>query len=85
LENLICILYPGGYDGQSFLNIVEVYDPERDLWEEGHPLTNGRSGHACAVSYHQCVIHCENHDHSIGMDNPSVRGRSRSRSERMST
>ncbi|KAJ9592761.1 hypothetical protein L9F63_015572, partial [Diploptera punctata] len=45
----------GGYDGQTFLNIVEIYDPERDVWEPGHPLTNGRSGHACAVSYHQCL------------------------------
>ncbi|PNF14489.1 Kelch-like ECH-associated protein 1 [Cryptotermes secundus] len=75
----------GGYDGQTFLNIVEVYDPERDVWEEGQPLTSGRSGHASAVSYHQCVIHCEHHDHSMTMDTPSLRGRSRPGSERMKT
>ncbi|XP_021934021.1 kelch-like ECH-associated protein 1 isoform X3 [Zootermopsis nevadensis] len=75
----------GGYDGQTFLNIVEVYDPERDVWEEGQPLTSGRSGHASAVSYHQCVIHCEQHDHSMTMDSPSPRGRPRPGSERMKT
>lgn len=75
----------GGYDGQTFLNIVEVYDPERDVWEEGQPLTSGRSGHASAVSYHQCVIHCEQHDHSMTMDTPSPRGRSRQGNERMKT
>lgn len=75
----------GGYDGQTFLSIVEVYDPERDVWEEGQPLTSGRSGHASAVSYHQCVIHCEQHDHSMTMDTPSLRGRSRAGGERMKT
>ncbi|XP_071443536.1 kelch-like ECH-associated protein 1B [Hetaerina americana] len=49
----------GGYDGQTFLSIVEVYDPVRDEWTEGLPLTCGRSGHASAVSYHQCLIHAD--------------------------
>lgn len=30
---------------------VEVYDPAKDKWEEGTPLTSGRSGHASAVIY----------------------------------
>jgi hypothetical protein len=36
------------------LSIVEVYDPERDVWEEGQPLTGGRSGHASAVLSSVC-------------------------------
>ncbi|XP_046985348.1 kelch-like ECH-associated protein 1B [Schistocerca americana] len=62
----------GGYDGTAFLNIVEVYDPTRDVWEEGQPLTSGRSGHACAVSYPQCLIHCEHMDQPLTlMDTPT--------------
>lgn len=41
----------GGFDGNNFLAIVEVYDPELNVWEEGTPLTSGRSGHASAVIY----------------------------------
>lgn len=41
----------GGFDGNSFLNIVEVYDPSQDKWEESTALTSGRSGHASAVIY----------------------------------
>lgn len=58
----------GGYDGTSFLSIVEVYDPTKDVWEEGEPLTSGRSGHASAVSFHQCVIHCDQHEHSLSTE-----------------
>ncbi|XP_034241117.1 kelch-like ECH-associated protein 1B isoform X5 [Thrips palmi] len=58
----------GGYDGSSFLSIVEVYDPLRDVWDEGEPLTSGRSGHASAVSYHLCVIHCDQHEHALSTD-----------------
>lgn len=58
----------GGYDGTTFLSIVEVYDPVKDVWEEGEPLTSGRSGHASAVSYHQCVIHCDQHEHSLSTE-----------------
>ncbi|XP_065347952.1 kelch-like ECH-associated protein 1B isoform X1 [Cloeon dipterum] len=49
----------GGYggQGQSFLSIVEVYYPELDQWQRGTELTCGRSGHASAVSYHQCLVH----------------------------
>lgn len=41
----------GGYDGQNFLSIVEVYDPNTDKWEDGVSLTFERSGHTSAVSY----------------------------------
>ncbi|XP_066598565.1 kelch-like ECH-associated protein 1B [Prorops nasuta] len=57
----------GGYDGTEFLNIVEIYDPVKDMWEEGIPMTSGRSGHASAVSYHQCSIHCDQWDHNIAL------------------
>ncbi|XP_075235822.1 kelch like ECH associated protein 1 isoform X3 [Lycorma delicatula] len=53
----------GGFDGESFLSIVEVYNPETDVWTEGVSLPSSRSGHACAVSYHQCTIHCEPNNH----------------------
>ncbi|XP_012258058.2 kelch-like ECH-associated protein 1B isoform X2 [Athalia rosae] len=56
----------GGYDGQNFLSIVEIYDPAKDQWEQGKPMTSGRSGHASAVSYHQCPLHCEHLEHHIG-------------------
>lgn len=41
----------GGFDGTNFLAIVEVYDPELNIWEKGVELTTGRSGHASAVIY----------------------------------
>lgn len=55
----------GGYDGSSFLKIVEIYDPVKDQWEQGIDMTFGRSGHASAVSYHLCPIHCDYLDHNI--------------------
>lgn len=50
-------LISGGYNGNSFLNIVEIYDPAKDQWELGVPMSSGRSGHASAVSYQQCPSH----------------------------
>lgn len=41
----------GGFDGQEFLKIVEVYDPVKNTWEFGTELPSGRSGHASAVIY----------------------------------
>lgn len=41
----------GGFDGNNFLSIVEVYDPRSNTWEQGTPLNSGRSGHASAVIY----------------------------------
>ncbi|XP_063229967.1 kelch-like ECH-associated protein 1B [Bacillus rossius redtenbacheri] len=55
----------GGFDGQTFVSVVEVYDPEKNAWAQGKPLTSGRSGHVSAVCFHQCLIHCEHHDHSM--------------------
>lgn len=43
--------FQGGYDGTHFLANVEVYDPVKDVWEDGIPLTSGRSGLASAVIY----------------------------------
>lgn len=43
--------FQGGYDGHSFLANVEVYDPVKDEWNDGIPLTSGRSGLASAVIY----------------------------------
>lgn len=45
------IFLQGGYDGTHFLATVEVYDPVTDEWEDGIPLTSGRSGLASAVIY----------------------------------
>lgn len=59
----------GGYDGTNFLDIVEIYDPAKDKWELGVPMTSGRSGHTSAVLYHQCSIHsCDHWDHNIVLD-----------------
>lgn len=44
----------GGYDGANFVASVEVYDPLTNRWEDGEPLTSGRSGHASAVCYSLC-------------------------------
>lgn len=53
------IYFLGGYDGQNFLCNVEVYDPMLDIWEDGDPLTSGRSGHASAVCYQNpCMQNC---------------------------
>lgn len=53
------VFFIGGYDGQNFLANVEVYDPMKDVWEDGDPLTSGRSGHASAVCYQTpCMQSC---------------------------
>lgn len=46
----------GGFDGHSFLNIVELYDPALNKWEESTPLSSGRSGHASAVIYQPSCV-----------------------------
>lgn len=45
----------GGYDGNRFLDSVEVYDPARDVWSaltEPNGMTHPRSGHAvtCCIA-----------------------------------
>ena len=34
----------GGYDGQSYLNTVEAYDPQTNEWTQ---VTKGTSHHFC--------------------------------------
>lgn len=52
----------GGYDGTSFLNIVEIYDPATNVWKIGTPLTSVRSGHASAVCYQHVTPHSEHNE-----------------------
>lgn len=40
----------GGYDGQNFSSVVEIYDPEKDKWTYGTSLTKERSGHGSALT-----------------------------------
>ena len=39
----------GGYDGNSYLDAVEAYDPDANDWKPVSPLTHPRAG-ACVVS-----------------------------------
>ena len=53
------ILFPlstpiGGYDGNTFLDSVECYDPENDTWAEVTKMTSGRSGVGVAVTMEPC-------------------------------
>ena len=45
----------GGYDGNDFLASVEVYDPDRDEWQEVTSMSCGRSGHGVVVSMEPCL------------------------------
>ena len=40
----------GGYDGHTFLDSVECYDPDTDTWSEVTCMTSGRSGVGVAVT-----------------------------------
>ncbi|KAK8388393.1 hypothetical protein O3P69_020409 [Scylla paramamosain] len=44
-DRLFCV---GGYDGQTYLNLVHAYDPQTNEWTQMAPLINGRAG-ACVV------------------------------------
>lgn len=44
----------GGYDGSTFLDSVECYDPEKDAWSEVTRMTSGRSGVGVAVTMEPC-------------------------------
>ena len=44
----------GGYDGNTFLDSVECYDPETDSWSEVTRMTSGRSGVGVAVTMEPC-------------------------------
>lgn len=49
----------GGYDGRNFSSVVEVYDPEKDEWTFGTPLTRERSGHGSALTVEPTLINDE--------------------------
>ncbi|XP_042233010.1 kelch-like protein 5 isoform X2 [Homarus americanus] len=44
-DRLFCV---GGYDGQTYLNLVHAYDPQTNEWMQMSPLATGRAG-ACVV------------------------------------
>uniref|UniRef100_A0A3B3YEV2 BTB domain-containing protein n=1 Tax=Poecilia mexicana TaxID=48701 RepID=A0A3B3YEV2_9TELE len=52
LGNQIFVM--GGYDGNTFLDSVESYDPETDSWSEVTHITSGRSGVGVAVTMEPC-------------------------------
>uniref|UniRef100_A0A8C8SGB1 Kelch like ECH associated protein 1 n=1 Tax=Pelusios castaneus TaxID=367368 RepID=A0A8C8SGB1_9SAUR len=44
----------GGYDGHTFLDSVECYDPATDTWTEVTHMTSGRSGVGVAITMEPC-------------------------------
>uniref|UniRef100_A0A2K5QXG5 Kelch-like ECH-associated protein 1 n=1 Tax=Cebus imitator TaxID=2715852 RepID=A0A2K5QXG5_CEBIM len=48
------VLPVGGYDGHTFLDSVECYDPDTDTWSEVTRMTSGRSGVGVAVTMEPC-------------------------------
>lgn len=52
--NTNVLLFAGGYDGTTFLDSVECYDPEADAWSEVTHMTSGRSGVGVAVTMEPC-------------------------------
>lgn len=52
-------LLTGGYDGNTFLDSVECYDPETDAWTEVTKMTSGRSGVGVAVTMEPCQKDCQ--------------------------
>lgn len=48
------VMFTGGYDGNTFLDSVECYDPEEDTWSEVTHMTSGRSGVGVAVTMEPC-------------------------------
>lgn len=52
--DILFILPAGGYDGHTFLDSVECYDPDSDTWSEVTRMTSGRSGVGVAVTMEPC-------------------------------
>lgn len=50
----VCCVSVGGYDGNTFLDSVECYDPDTDAWSEVTNMTSGRSGVGVAVTMEPC-------------------------------
>uniref|UniRef100_A0A8B9QF97 Kelch like ECH associated protein 1 n=1 Tax=Apteryx owenii TaxID=8824 RepID=A0A8B9QF97_APTOW len=49
-----CAVSAGGYDGHTFLDSVECYDPGADAWTEVTRMTSGRSGVGVAITMEPC-------------------------------
>lgn len=83
----------GGYDGSTFLDSVECYDPEQDTWSEVTHMTSGRSGVGVAVTMEPCqkdLLQCQACDggRTSGKADPSANARedlSRTRSTHTDT
>ena len=45
----------GGLDGTTTLDVVEVYDPERNVWEEAVPKLDRRVC-GCGLAVMDCVV-----------------------------
>lgn len=50
----VSVTFTGGYDGNTFLDSVECYDPESDVWSEVTRMTSGRSGVGVAITMEPC-------------------------------
>lgn len=64
----------GGYDGNTFLDSVECYDPEKDTWAEVTRITSGRSGVGVAVTMEPCqkdLSQCQKTDRENGAAPPA--------------
>lgn len=48
--NLLFVFCSGGYDGNAFSSVVEIYDPDKGQWTYGTPLLQERSGHGSALT-----------------------------------
>ncbi|XP_074836116.1 kelch-like ECH-associated protein 1 isoform X1 [Carettochelys insculpta] len=53
----------GGYDGHTFLDSVECYDPATDVWTEVTRMTSGRSGVGVAITMEPCRKQVDQLDH----------------------
>lgn len=67
-------MFPGGYDGNTFLDSVECYDPEKDTWAEVTHMTSGRSGVGVAVTMEPCqkdLPQCQTPERENGAASPA--------------
>lgn len=50
-QEVYCFRYAiGGYDGDSMVSSVEIFDPRLNAWRMGDPMSNPR-GYASAVTF----------------------------------
>lgn len=61
-ENHTSCLGAGGYDGHTFLDSVECYDPGTDAWTEVTRMTSGRSGVGVAITMEPCRKQSDRHE-----------------------